>query len=146
MKDSLYVSCLPAVHGWGRLSLWDLSSPLSDSMLQFPDTVEFSEEMANLGKTVIVAALDATFQRKVRPSCFWHGGAPSETKNTSPALSMCTTSCLVCFAAVWEHPEPGSSGRERGEAARRLHAVLQRSCLHQEDWSGEGGEPELQFS
>uniref|UniRef100_A0A8C7WW36 Thymidine kinase n=1 Tax=Oryzias sinensis TaxID=183150 RepID=A0A8C7WW36_9TELE len=30
----------------------------------FPDTVEFSEEMANLGKTVIVAALDATFQRK----------------------------------------------------------------------------------
>ncbi|KAM6939705.1 thymidine kinase, cytosolic [Xenentodon cancila] len=30
----------------------------------FPDTVEFCEEMANLGKTVIVAALDATFQRK----------------------------------------------------------------------------------
>uniref|UniRef100_A0A8C7X6T1 Thymidine kinase n=1 Tax=Oryzias sinensis TaxID=183150 RepID=A0A8C7X6T1_9TELE len=64
MRDSLYVSSLPALRGWGRLSLWDLSSPLSDSMLQFPDTVEFSEEMANLGKTVIVAALDATFQRK----------------------------------------------------------------------------------
>ena len=32
---------------------------------QFPDTVEFCEEMANLGKTIIVAALDATFQRKV---------------------------------------------------------------------------------
>ncbi|XP_026885292.2 LOW QUALITY PROTEIN: thymidine kinase, cytosolic [Electrophorus electricus] len=30
----------------------------------FPDIVEFSEEMANLGKTVIVAALDGTFQRK----------------------------------------------------------------------------------
>ncbi|XP_028262168.1 thymidine kinase, cytosolic [Parambassis ranga] len=30
----------------------------------FPDTVEFCEEMANLGKTVIVAALDGTFQRK----------------------------------------------------------------------------------
>ncbi|XP_076879689.1 thymidine kinase, cytosolic [Brachyhypopomus gauderio] len=30
----------------------------------FPDVVEFSEEMANLGKTVIVAALDGTFQRK----------------------------------------------------------------------------------
>ncbi|XP_077574499.1 thymidine kinase, cytosolic [Stigmatopora nigra] len=29
----------------------------------FPDTVEFCEEMANLGKTVIVAALDGTFQR-----------------------------------------------------------------------------------
>uniref|UniRef100_A0A8B9JHR4 Thymidine kinase n=1 Tax=Astyanax mexicanus TaxID=7994 RepID=A0A8B9JHR4_ASTMX len=32
--------------------------------LQFPDTVEFCEEMANRGKTIIVAALDGTFQRK----------------------------------------------------------------------------------
>jgi len=32
---------------------------------QFPDIVEFCEEMANDGKTVIVAALDGTFQRKV---------------------------------------------------------------------------------
>ncbi|XP_051939339.1 thymidine kinase, cytosolic [Hippocampus zosterae] len=30
----------------------------------FPDTVEFCEEMANLGKTIIVAALDGTFQRR----------------------------------------------------------------------------------
>uniref|UniRef100_A0A3P9BLI9 Thymidine kinase n=1 Tax=Maylandia zebra TaxID=106582 RepID=A0A3P9BLI9_9CICH len=30
----------------------------------FPDAVEFCEEMANLGKTIIVAALDGTFQRK----------------------------------------------------------------------------------
>ncbi|XP_072339694.1 thymidine kinase, cytosolic [Scyliorhinus torazame] len=30
----------------------------------FPDCVEFAEEMANRGKTVIVAALDGTFQRK----------------------------------------------------------------------------------
>ena len=32
---------------------------------QFPDLVEFCETMANSGKTVIVAALDGTFQRKV---------------------------------------------------------------------------------
>lgn len=30
----------------------------------FPDIVEFCEAMANAGKTVIVAALDGTFQRK----------------------------------------------------------------------------------
>ena len=30
----------------------------------FPDVVEFSEEMADLGKTVIIAALDGTYQRK----------------------------------------------------------------------------------
>lgn len=34
---------------------------------QYPDTVSFCEEMANEGKTVVVAALDGTFQRKVRP-------------------------------------------------------------------------------
>ncbi|EAY08840.1 thymidine kinase family protein [Trichomonas vaginalis G3] len=30
----------------------------------FPDVVEFSEKLANFGRTVIVAALDGTFQRK----------------------------------------------------------------------------------
>ncbi|KFQ51898.1 Thymidine kinase, cytosolic, partial [Nestor notabilis] len=30
----------------------------------FPDIVEFCEMMANTGKTIIVAALDGTFQRK----------------------------------------------------------------------------------
>lgn len=35
---------------------------------QFPDIVEFCEARANEGKTVIVAALDGTFQRKVRGS------------------------------------------------------------------------------
>ncbi|KAJ0044279.1 hypothetical protein NL108_003688, partial [Boleophthalmus pectinirostris] len=30
----------------------------------FPDIVPFAEEMANLGKVIIVAALDGTFQRK----------------------------------------------------------------------------------
>lgn len=38
--------------------------------LQFPDIVDFCEKMANAGKTVIVAALDGTFQRKVKQS-FW---------------------------------------------------------------------------
>ncbi|KAK2181104.1 hypothetical protein NP493_410g00035 [Ridgeia piscesae] len=32
--------------------------------LQFPDIIEFCETMANKGKTVIVAALDGTFQRQ----------------------------------------------------------------------------------
>ncbi|KAL7989528.1 hypothetical protein Chor_012194 [Crotalus horridus] len=32
--------------------------------LHFPDIVEFCETMANAGKTVIVAALDGTFQRR----------------------------------------------------------------------------------
>jgi thymidine kinase len=31
---------------------------------EFPDIVEFCEELAEKGKTIIVAALDGTFQRK----------------------------------------------------------------------------------
>lgn len=37
---------------------------------QFPDLIEFCEEMADSGKTVIVAALDGTFQRKVHDASF----------------------------------------------------------------------------
>lgn len=35
-------------------------------LLQFPDVVSFSDEMAERGKIVIVAALDGTFQKKVQ--------------------------------------------------------------------------------
>ena len=38
---------------------------INNMIFQFPDIAEFCEEMANDGKTVIVAALDGTFQRKV---------------------------------------------------------------------------------
>lgn len=34
-------------------------------LFQFPDIVEFAEEMANEGKIIIVAALDGTFKREV---------------------------------------------------------------------------------
>lgn len=46
----------------------------------------------------------------------------------------------LVLPAFWKHPEPGSSGRKCGEAPRRLHAVLQRSRLHQEARSRAGGE------
>lgn len=44
---------------------WQLPHLLLYRLSQFPDIVEFCEMMANAGKTVIVAALDGTFQRKV---------------------------------------------------------------------------------
>lgn len=52
---------------------WALTPPRA---FQFPDIVEFSENMANNGKTVIVAALDGTFQRKVRQRVWVLGRAP----------------------------------------------------------------------
>lgn len=38
---------------------------IKSSFFQFKDVVEFCDEMAERGKTVIVAALDGTFQKKV---------------------------------------------------------------------------------
>ncbi|XP_042589403.1 thymidine kinase, cytosolic-like [Cyprinus carpio] len=54
-KDTRYSQTGMATHDKDNHDLW---------LLQFPDTVEFCEEMANMGKTIIVAALDGTFQRK----------------------------------------------------------------------------------
>lgn len=67
----------------------------------FPDLLLFAETAANAGKTVVVAALDGTFQRKV-PRC------------ASFALSV-SVSVLVCvcvFVAVW--------GRLQLAPARRI--------------------------
>lgn len=50
---------------------------------------------------------------------------------------LCYNSCIL--TAVREHPEPCSAGGERGEAERRLHAVLQRGGVHQETGGREGG-------
>ena len=48
--------------------LWILNLPkkIIFFLLQFPDVVSFSDEMAERGKIVIVAALDGTFQKKVQ--------------------------------------------------------------------------------
>lgn len=62
--------------------------------LQFPDIVDFCEKMANAGKTVIVAALDGTFQRKVKTTHF--GTAAALGPSWSPPSSI--------FPAVWHRP------------------------------------------
>ncbi|XP_034045047.1 thymidine kinase, cytosolic [Thalassophryne amazonica] len=60
MMDAVAASCLTDVR---PLALHACVIGIDEGQF-FPDTVEFCEEMANLGKTVIVAALDGTFQRK----------------------------------------------------------------------------------
>ncbi|KAI4880728.1 hypothetical protein NFI96_024527 [Prochilodus magdalenae] len=58
--EAVSASCLREVH---ELALGAAVIGIDEGQF-FPDTVEFCEEMANRGKTVIVAALDGTFQRK----------------------------------------------------------------------------------
>lgn len=56
----------------------------------FPDTVEFAEEMANRGKTVIVAALDGTFQRS------GFGNILSLVPLAESVVKL-TAVCMICF-------------------------------------------------
>lgn len=57
----------------------------------FPDTVSFAEEMANRGKTVIVAALDGTFQRQ-------GFGDILRLIPLAESVIKLTAVCMVCFA------------------------------------------------
>lgn len=56
----------------------------------FPDIVEFSEEMANRSKTVMVAALDGTFQRKAFASIL-------ELVPLAESVIKLTAVCMNCF-------------------------------------------------
>ncbi|XP_057571655.1 thymidine kinase, cytosolic isoform X1 [Hippopotamus amphibius kiboko] len=56
----------------------------------FPDIVEFSESMANEGKTVIVAALDGTFQRKAF-------GSILNLVPLAESVVKLTAVCMECF-------------------------------------------------
>ncbi|XP_058417747.1 thymidine kinase, cytosolic isoform X1 [Diceros bicornis minor] len=56
----------------------------------FPDISEFSEDMANAGKTVIVAALDGTFQRKAF-------GAILNLVPLAESVVKLTAVCMECF-------------------------------------------------
>lgn len=56
----------------------------------FPDTVSFSEEMANSGKIVIVAALDGTFQRK-------SFGDILQLVPLAESVIKLTAVCMLCF-------------------------------------------------
>ncbi|KAF0887075.1 KITH protein, partial [Crocuta crocuta] len=56
----------------------------------FPDIVEFSESMANAGKTVIVAALDGTFQRKAF-------GAILNLVPLAESVVKLTAVCMQCY-------------------------------------------------
>ncbi|XP_046937239.1 thymidine kinase, cytosolic isoform X1 [Lynx rufus] len=85
----------------------------------FPDIVEFSETMANAGKTVIVAALDGTFQRK----------AFGTILNLVPLAESVVKLTAVCMECFREAAYTKRLGAEKEVAA---------PCLLQ-GWRGEGG-------
>ncbi|XP_064479734.1 thymidine kinase, cytosolic-like isoform X2 [Ornithodoros turicata] len=57
----------------------------------FPDVVEFAEEMAQLGKVVIIAALDGTYQRKGFTNIL-------ELVPLSESIIKLTAVCMICYS------------------------------------------------
>lgn len=88
--------------------------------------------MANAGKTVIVAALDGTFQRKVSRS------------NNIPVSWLVYALLLYdapgyLIVGLWEYLAAGPLGRERGETKCCLYGVLSWGFIYKEAGSREGG-------
>jgi thymidine kinase len=59
--------------------------------MQFNDTVEFCELMADLGKVVVVAALDGTYQRQ-------GFGNILKLVPLAESVEKLTAVCMVCFS------------------------------------------------
>ena len=76
-------------HGLREALAWG-SSPHPLDFSQFPDIVDFCEMMANEGKTVIVAALDGTFQRKAF-------GSILNLVPLAESVVKLTAVCMECF-------------------------------------------------
>lgn len=90
----------------------------------FPDIVEFCEKMANTGKTVIVAALDGTFQRKAFGSIL----------NLVPLAESVVKLNAVCMECYREASYTKRLGAEREVevigGADKYHSVC-RACYFQ---------------
>eukprot|EP00075_Anas_platyrhynchos_P038155 XP_027327408.1 thymidine kinase, cytosolic isoform X1 [Anas platyrhynchos] len=90
----------------------------------FPDIVEFCEMMANAGKTVIVAALDGTFQRKAFGSIL----------NLVPLAESVVKLNAVCMECYREASYTKRLGAEREVevigGADKYHSVC-RACYFQ---------------
>uniref|UniRef100_G1QGS4 Thymidine kinase n=1 Tax=Nomascus leucogenys TaxID=61853 RepID=G1QGS4_NOMLE len=84
LRDALGVAVIGSCC-WGGSS-----RSFSTCPFQFPDIVEFCEAMANAGKTVIVAALDGTFQRKPF-------GAILNLVPLAESVVKLTAVCMECF-------------------------------------------------
>ncbi|NXU53267.1 KITH protein, partial [Turnix velox] len=90
----------------------------------FPDVVDFCEKMANAGKTVIVAALDGTFQRKAFGSIL----------NLVPLAESVVKLNAVCMECYREASYTKRLGAEREVevigGADKYHSVCRACYFH----------------
>lgn len=91
----------------------------------YPDLAEFCEDLANLGKTVIVACLDGTYQRKPFPSV-------SEMLPLAESVIKLKAVCMVCFGeAEFSKRLVADSQVELIGGADKYTSVCRRCYFHE---------------
>jgi len=89
----------------------------------FPDLISFSEKMANIGKTVIVAALDGTFQRKPF-------GSVLELIPLAEMVTKLTAVCMVCYKDASFSRRIGTETQVEVIGGSDKYIAVCRQCYH----------------
>jgi len=89
----------------------------------FPDVVSFCEQMANMGKVVIVAALDGTFQRKPF-------GSILELIPMAEDVTKLTAVCVMCQGSAAFTKRLGEEQEIELIGGEDKYIAVCRSCYH----------------
>lgn len=94
----------------------------------FPDVVEFSEQLANAGKTVVIAALDGTFQRKPF-------GRVLELVALAESVTKLTSVCMLCCQPAAFSKRLGAETAVEVIGGADKYIAVCRTCYHQSERS-----------
>jgi len=89
----------------------------------FPDIVNFCEKMANDGKTVIVAALDGTFQRKAF-------GEVLQLIPMAESVTKLNAVCMVCYKDAAFTKRLGTETQVQLIGGSDMYISVCRTCFH----------------
>jgi thymidine kinase len=89
--------------------------------LQFSDIATFSDEMASLGKTVIIAALDGTFERKAF-------GNVLDLVPIAESITKLTAVCMACYRPASFSKRLGNEKEVKVIGGADKYAAVCREC------------------
>ncbi|KAI1884376.1 hypothetical protein AGOR_G00225770 [Albula goreensis] len=115
--DAVPANCLRDLH---HLALQASVIGIDEGQF-FPDTVEFCEEMANMGKTVIVAALDGTYQRKAF-------GRILELVPLAESVVKLNAVCMQCFKEAAYTKRLGQERKVEVIGGSDMYHAVCRAC------------------
>lgn len=116
MRANLYPALLPR-------NIFCLTAIFLNLLCKFPDIVSFSERWANQGRTVIVAALDGTFQRK-------GFGSILDLVPLAEQITKLTAVCVNCHADASFTKRLGTETEIEVIGGVDKYIAVCRACFH----------------